>query len=372
MDEFIPVNEPLLDGNEKKYLIECIDTGWISSGGPFVERFEHALAQRLGRQHGISVCNGSSAIEIAVHALGIGPGDEVILPAFTIIACAAPIIRAGATPVVVDCDPDTWNIRPEAVADRITNKTRAIMPVHIYGLPIEMDPILDIAERHGLDVIEDAAEVIGQTCRGRPCGGFGDLSTVSFYPNKHITTGEGGMVLTNDDQLAERCRSLRNLCFQEERRFLHEELGWTSRLSNVQAALGLAQLERLDSFIDKKREMGRRYAERLNGLPAVQLPLERTDYADNIYWVFGLVLDDSVDFDADEVIRRLHDKKIGARPFFWPIHEQPVFRKMGLFDGESCPVAERIARRGFYVPSGLALTGDQVDRVAESLWEILA
>lgn len=367
----IPVNEPRLDGNEARYLQECIATGWISSEGPFVERFEAEMAARVGRRYGVAVTNGSAALEAAVVALGLGPGDEVILPTFTIISCAAAVVRAGATPVVVDCDPVTWNMDVAQVADRITPRTRALMAVHIYGLPVDMDPLLALAARHGLRVIEDAAEMHGQTYRGRPCGSFGDLSVFSFYPNKHITTGEGGMILTDDPALAERCRSLRNLCFQPGRRFVHEELGWNLRMSNLQAAVGVAQLERLDEFVARKRRMGRRYTELLAEAPGLQLPLPATAYAENIYWVYGVVLDDTLPFDAEEAMARLRRLGVGTRPFFWPMHEQPVFRRMGLFAGERHPVAERLARRGFYVPSGLALTDTQIEQVAEAVKQCL-
>ncbi|WP_017721973.1 DegT/DnrJ/EryC1/StrS family aminotransferase [Kamptonema formosum] len=372
MTEPIPVNQPLLDGNEKKYLNECIETGWISSEGPFIKRFEEELAARVARKHGIAVSNGSVALDVAVAALGIGAGDEVILPAFTIISCAAAIVRAGAVPVVVDSNPQTWNMELRQLEARITPRTKAIMAVHIYGLPVEMEPVLELAEKYGLRVIEDAAEMHGQTYRGKPCGSFGDISTFSFYPNKHITTGEGGMVVTDDDQLAERCRSLRNLCFQPQRRFVHEELGWNFRMTNLQAALGVAQLERLDEFVARKRHMGRRYTELLADIPGLELPLERTDYAENIYWVYGTIIKDEVPFDAAEAMQRLSRHKIGTRPFFWPMHEQPVFHKMGLFKGESHPVAERMARRGFYIPSGLALTDEQMERVADVLREVMA
>ena len=207
----IPVNQPLLDGNEERYLVECVRTGWISSEGPFVARFEKQFAARVGRKHGVAVANGSVALEAAVAALGIGPGDEVIVPSSTIISCVAPIVRAGAIPVLVDCDPATWNMDVAQVQDRITSKTKAVMAVHIFGLPVDMDRLLGLAHKHGLKVIEDAAEAIGQTYRGRPCGSFGDLSAFSFYPNKHVTTGEGGMLVTDDAAIAERCRSLRNL-----------------------------------------------------------------------------------------------------------------------------------------------------------------
>ena len=366
----VPVNEPLLDGNEKKYLQECVDSGWISSEGPFVGRLERELAQRVGRSCGVAVCNGTAALDAAVAALGIGPGDEVILPTFTIISCIGQIVRSGARPVLVDSDPITWNMDVARIEERITSRTKAIMAVHIYGLPVDMDPLLELARRHGLKVIEDAAEMIGQTYRGRPCGGFGDLSTFSFYPNKHITTGEGGMIVTDNPTLDERCRSLRNLCFKPQKRFVHDELGWNLRMSNVQAALGVAQLERLDEFVARKRRIGRRYNEMLSDVAGIQLPLPATEYAENIYWVYGLVLDDDLNFDAEKAMRRLAVRGIGTRPFFWPMHEQPVFRNRGWFTDERHPVAERIARRGFYIPSGLALDDARQERVVEALKEV--
>lgn len=372
MTDFIPVNEPLLNGNEKQYLNECIDTGWISSEGPFVKKFEETFAQTVGRKHAIAVCNGSLALDAAVVALDIQPGDEVILPTFTIISCGAAIVRAGATPVVVDCDPHTWNMDIQQIEAKITPKTKAIMVVHIYGLPVDMTPILALASNYGLKVIEDAAEMHGQTYQGKPCGSFGEISTFSFYPNKHVTTGEGGMLVTDDDNLAERCRSLRNLCFQPQKRFVHEELGWNLRFTNLQAAVGLAQLEQLKTFVDKKRRMGKRYTEQLVNTPELELPLARTDYAENIYWVYGVVLRDDVPFDATEAMNRLRQQGIGTRPFFWCMHEQPVFQKMGLFSGESYPVAERLARRGFYLPSGLALTDQALDRVVQAVKTLFA
>jgi perosamine synthetase len=376
--KMIPVNEPLLDGNEKRYLAECIDTGWISSEGPFVERLEKEMAAAVGRRHGIAVCNGSAALEAAVAALALEPGDQIVMPAFTIISCAAAIVRCGLVPVLVDSDSVTWNMDPEALKSRLeaeigkgNRRIKAIMAVHIYGVPVDMDPVLELAERYGLKVIEDAAQMHGQSYRGRPCGSFGDLSTFSFYPNKHVTTGEGGMVLTDDDQLAARCRSLRNLCFQNRQRFVHEELGYNFRMSNLQAAVGVAQLERLQEFVARKRRMGRKYLELLADLPGVELMPEQTEYADNIFWVLGLVLKDELPLDAAEAMRRLGTQGIGTRPFFWPMHEQPVFRKMGLFEGERYPVAERLARRGFYLPSGMALGEPEIIEVAEAVKNLL-
>lgn len=368
----IPVNRPVLDGNEQRYLAECIETGWISSEGPFVKRLEAEFSQFMGCRHGIAVCNGSLAIDLALAALGIGAGDEVILPSFTIISCAAAIVRAGAVPVVVDCTADTWNIDPALIAAKITNRTKAIMPVHIYGLPVDMGPLLDIAKKHDLFVIEDAAEQHGQTYKGRPVGSLGDIATVSFYPNKHVSTGEGGMVLTNDPDLAERCRRLRNLAFDAERRYIHDELGWNMRMSNLQAAVGVAQLERIDEALRKKRQIGAWYQERLGGHPLLQLPVAKTAYAENIYWVFGLVLDEQVPFDAREMIARLRAEGVDARHFFWPMHEQPALRKLGYFSSERCSVAERIARRGLFLPSGIGTTREEVEQSAVALRKILS
>jgi perosamine synthetase len=373
----IPVNQPLLDGNEASYLAECVETGWISSEGPFVARLERGMAQACGQTHGVAVMNGSVAIDVAVAALGIGPGDEVVMPTFTIISCAAAVVRAGATPVVVDSDPVTWNLEPSRLEDAITPRTRAIMPVHIYGLPVDMDPVMEIAARRGLKVIEDSAEQIGQTYRtrageDRKVGSFGDIATLSFYPNKHVTTGEGGMVLTSDDALAARCRALRNLCFGTPRRFVHEELGWNFRMSNLQAAVGVAQMERLPVTLRKKREVGGWYDELLADVPQLERLPPRTAYAENLYWVYGVVLRDDVPFDAEEAMRRLGALGIGTRPFFWPMHEQPVLRRLGLFEDVRCPVAERIARRGFYVPSGLGLTRTQAERVSDAVHGLFA
>lgn len=368
---FIPVNIPLLDGNEKKYLNECIDTGWISSEGKFVNQFEDQFANRLGRNYAIAVTSGTAALDVAFEALLIGPGDEVILPAFTIISCINQVIRSGATPVLVDSDPLTWNMNLQQVEEKITEHTKAILVVHIFGLPVDIDPILELAQKKNIKIIEDAAEMLGQTYNEKPCGSFGDISTFSFYPNKLVTTGEGGMIVTNDKQLADDCRSLRNLCFQPKKRFVHERLGWNYRMTNIQAALGLAQLERLDEFVQIKRSIGKKYSQGLRVLNEVQLPLEKTDYAENIYWVFGLVLNDSIGFDAEEAMKMLEEKGIGCRPFFCPMNQQPVLREMGFFLNESYPVAERLYKQGFYIPSGLALTSEHINHVINKLIEVL-
>lgn len=361
--DFIPVNEPLLNGNEKKYLCECIDTGWISSEGPFVKEFEQKMSASVGRKHGIAVSNGTAALEIAAQALGIGAGDEVIMPTFTIISCAMAVTKLGAVPVLVDSDIDDWNMKVDEIESKITSKTKAIMIVHLYGLPVNVDKILDLAKKYNLKVIEDAAEMHGQTYYGKPCGSFGDVSTFSFYPNKHITTGEGGMVVTGDEELAERCRTLRNLCFRKDIRYVHNEISDNYRFTNLQAAVGLAQLERLEEFVEKKREMGKFYTEKLQDIKGLQVPIAKTDYAENIYWVYGLVLDKNLKIDNREMQKLLAEEGIGTRTFFWCMHEQPVYQEKGLFRDEHYKNAEYLARKGFYIPSGLALTREQMDRV---------
>jgi perosamine synthetase len=357
-----------LSGNEKKYLQECIDTGWISSEGPFVEKLEFRMAKICNRKHAFAVCNGSAALELAVQAIGIGKADEVIMPTFTIISCALAVVRAGATPVYVDADPLTWNMKVENIEPLITERTKAIMAVHIYGITVDMDPLLEIAEKYKLKVIEDAAEVIGQNYKGKPCGSFGDISTLSFYPNKHITTGEGGMVLVNDDELAQRCKSLKNLCFGKTDRFVHQELGWNFRMSNLQAAVGVAQLERLPQTLEKKREIGRMYHQHLKGSEIFTLPITQTDYCENIYWVFGVISKDEAR-DAKWWINKLAKQGIGTRPFFYPMHLQPVLQIGSRAEG-NFPNSEKITKYGLYLPSGLNLDESLVEEISKLIKQI--
>jgi perosamine synthetase len=371
MKKYIPVNEPILNGNEINYLIESVKSGWVSGEGPFVKQFEQKMADYVGRKYAIAVCNGTAALELAVASLSLDKASEIILPTFTIISCAAAILRQGCVPVLVDSNPSTWNLDVEQIESKITSKTKAIMVVHIYGLPVDMDPVLKLAEKYHLKVIEDASEAIGQTYKGNFCGSMGDVSTLSFYANKLITTGEGGMVLTDSDELAERCSFLSNLCFNPKNRFAHEDLGYNFRLGNLQAAVGLAQLERINDFILRKRTAGKHYTELLSDIGGLQLPQEFNSNAENIYWVYGIVLKDEVPFDRNEMMKRLELEHIGTRPFFWPMHEQPIFRHMGLFTKESFQVAEKLSRRGFYIPSGLALTAKQRTIVAAAIKAII-
>jgi len=369
--KMIPVNEPLIGARESEYILECLRTGWISSEGRFINEFEEWWSSYCGMKYGVAVSNGTVALEIAVACLNLQPGDEVILPTFTIISCAQAVTNNGGKPVLVDSDLRTWCMDVDQVSTKITPRTRAIMPVHIYGHPVDMDPILELAGRYNLVIIEDAAEAHGGEYKGYKCGGMGDLNCFSFYANKIVTTGEGGMVLTNNGKYAERLRSLRNLCFKKERRFYHTELGNNYRLTNLQAAIGLAQLERIEESVAKKRLMAQTYSERLSDLPILQLPTEET-WAKNVYWMYGIVLDESAGMNAVEFARRLAEKGVMTRPFFLGMHEQPAFRDLGLFGGEHYPVAERIARQGLYLPSGMTLTEAQIEQVCHAVHQVIA
>lgn len=358
---FIPVNTPALEGNEGKYLQECVDTAWISSEGPFVKRFEKEFAERVNRKFAISVTNGTVALEATMQALKVGEGDEVILPAFSIISVLGAVVKAGAKPVLVDCDPITWNMDLNQVEDKVNDRTKAIVAVHTYGLPVDIDPLVQLCHHKGIFLIEDAAESHGLNYKGRPCGGFGDISTFSFYPNKLITTGEGGMVLTDNPDLAERLGLIKNLFFTKDR-FVHEEIGSNLRMTNLQAALGVAQLEQIDLFVKRKREIGGFYNRAFKELKQLQLPAQNTEHAENIYWVYGMVIKDQL-MTAKEAMKMLGQEEIGTRPFFWPMHLQPICQKMGLFVGEQYPFSENIAKYGFYIPSGLGITDPELSRV---------
>ena len=368
---FIPVNSPDIGKLEKKKIIECIDSGWISSEGPFVNEFESKFAQIVDREFGIAVSSGTAALDIAVKALNISEGDEVILPSFSIISCVAAIVKAGAKPVLIDSKLDTWNMDISKIEEKINKKTKAIMVVHTYGLPVEMDEVLELTKKYNLFLIEDAAEMHGQTYKNKKCGSFGDISTFSFYPNKHITTGEGGMLVCDSEKIADRCRSLRNLCFQKNKRFVHEELGWNYRITSLQAALGIAQINKLEKNVIKKRKIGNLYRKYLENNKNVILPIKKTNYARNIYWVFGLILKKNSLKDISFIMESLKKSGIGTRPFFWPVHLQPVFKKKGWFKNEVYPNSEYMANNGFYLPSGLSLKEIEIEYICEKLNTIL-
>jgi perosamine synthetase len=366
----IPVSEPKLGDREMEYVAECVRTGWVSSSGRFIIEFEERWAAYCGRRYGVAVSNGTVALQLAVAALDLPAGAEVIMPTFTIISCAQAATAAGAVPVLVDAEARTWCMDTRQIEAKVTARTRAIMPVHIYGHPVDMDPVLDIARRHGLAVIEDAAEAHGAEYRSKRCGSFGTMSCFSFYANKLITTGEGGMVLTDDSELAAKLRSLRNLCFEPSRRFYHNQLGFNFRLTNLQAALGVAQIDRMEEIIEKKRWMAGQYIRRLKDIRTIQLPVEEP-WARSVYWMFGIVLSEQSGMNTADFAVRLKDRKIETRPFFLGMHEQPVFLNKGLFKGDRYPVAERIARQGLYVPSGLGLTEEQIDTVCVAIRDVL-
>jgi perosamine synthetase len=370
----IPVSEPDLGPAELARVADAIRAGEVSSAGADVGVFEERWAAYCSRRHGVAVTNGTAALQLAVACLDLEPGDEIIMPTFTIISCALAAAYCGAIPRLVDANPRTWCMETEAIRNAIGPRTRAIMPVHIYGHPVDMDPILDLAEQHGLAVIEDAAEAHGaeyRSARGGEqtwlrCGSFGAVSCFSFYANKLLTTGEGGMLVTNDDGLAQRARALRNLSFEPGRRFRHDRLGYNFRLSNLQAALGIPQVARMDDIVAKKRATAAEYTRGLRDLAGIALQVEEP-WAKSVFWMYGLVVDPETGLDAEMLAKRLANRGVETRPFFLGLHEQPVFRRLGGIAHQGFPVAERLARQGLYLPSGLGLRLEQVEHVVTSV-----
>jgi len=368
----VPVNTPLLLGNEKKYLNQCIDTGWVGSDGSYVKKFEKKFSKIVDRKYGVAVSSGSAALDIAFAALKLKKGDEVILPTFTIVSCLNYILRIGAIPIFIDADPKTWNMNVHSIESKITKKTKIILAVHIYGLPVEMDQVLKVAKKYNIKVIEDSSEMIGQNFKKKPCGSFGDISTFSFYTNKHITTGEGGMVLTNNKDLSKRSMSIRNLFFKNKKRFIHDETGWNYRMSNLQAAVGLAQLEKLKTLIKIKRKVGNIYFSSLSKNKYLDLQPFKTKYSENIYWVFGAVLKKNTPITLENLRSKLLKKRIQTRPFFYSLHKQPLLKKFRLKNNIKLVNAEYLSKRGFYLPSGLALKESQIKFVINELKKILS
>jgi perosamine synthetase len=368
----IPVCEPTLGGNVLRYVQDCVETGWISSEGKYIREFEASWAAYCGAKHGIAVTNGTAALIAAMAVLRLPKGSEVILPSYTIISCATAIIDCGCVPVLVDADPKTMCLDVDQVAARITPKTRAIMPVHMFGHPADMGPLLELAQRHNLFIVEDAAEAHGARWKDRVVGGIGDLGCFSFYANKIVTTGEGGMVVTSNDQLAERLRAYRNLCFQPSRRFLHNEIGYNLRMTNIQAAIGLSQVEMIDELVAKKRLVAASYSRKLAGVKGIAIVPEEQPWAFGVNWMYSIILDDDVPFDAAEFAVRLKALGIDTRPLFLGMHEQPVFLERGLFAGESYPVTERLARRGLYLPSSASLGEAEIDQAVAAVKQVLS
>ena len=365
----IPVCEPFIGDREMEYVTDCIRTNWISSQGKYVKEFEERFAEYCGCKYGVSTTSGTTALHLAVASLGIGRGDEVIIPTFTMIATAFAVAYTGATPVLVDAEPETWNIDTAKVEERITEKTKAILPVHIYGHPCDMDLIMEVAKRHNLFVIEDAAEAHGAEYEGKKAGGIGDIGCFSFFANKMITTGEGGMVVTDDEKLSEKARDLKNLAYSRDKRFLHTELGFNYRMTNIQAAIGLAQLEKINQLIEMRRRNAHLYNSILKDVDGIGLPVEK-EWAKNVYWMYSIMIGDEFGMSRDDLMRKLGEKDIQTRTFFIPMHQQPVFRNMGLFEGESFPVAEELEKQGLYLPSSSGLAEEQIEHICQTIKEI--
>ena len=370
--KFIPVNIPIITNEDALEVYKTVKSGWVSSSGIKINEFENKLAKFTNRKFCCCVSNGTAALEIAVKSLEIGKDDEVITPAFTIISNANAIIKNFAKVVLVDSDPTTWNINIDDIKKKITSRTKAIMVPHIYGFPADMEKIINICKKKKIYLIEDAAEMIGQKYNNIPCGSFGDISTFSFYANKHITTGEGGAIFTNNRKLEKKIRELRNLSFGKKNRFNHTDLSWNYRFTNIQAALGLSQLKRIKSIVKRKREIGMFYYNNFKHNQNLQIQPCKLDYASNIYWVFGIILKNKFKNKSQEIQKKLLNKNIETRPFFWPIHKQTIFKKMGLFKKESYPVAENLSRNGFYLPSGLGLSNKQLEYIVKTANEILS
>lgn len=357
----LPVCETRLDGNERRYLTECLETNWISSQGGFVGRFEQHFAAATGCAYGVACSSGTAALHLALAALGLGRGDEVIVPAFTMIATANAVTYTGATPVLVDAEPKTLNVDPALIEEKITPRTRAIIVVHTYGHPAEMGNILSIARRHGLYVVEDAAQAHGAEYRGRPVGSLGDVATFSFYANKILTTGEGGMVTTNNELLARAVRRLRDHAFSDERHFWHEYVGFNYRMTNLQAAVGLAQSERLGELVELRRRHRNWYDQYLKDVPGLTLPLELPG-SKSVFWMYGILLQDAFGDTRDQLRIRLASHGVETRTFFVPIHLQPIY--FARYRGERFPVAEDLCLRGLYLPSGPGLSEAEIAWVA--------
>lgn len=365
----IPVCTPTLTGKEWKYVKECLDTNWISSKGYFIKEFENKFAEYIGVKYGVTTTSGTTAIHLALASLGIGKGDEVIVPTFTMVGSVFPIIYCGAKPVLVDSEPETWNIDVDKIEEKITTNTKAIMVVHIYGHPCDMQAIMEIAEDHNLYVIEDAAEAHGAEYKGRKVGSFGDVSCFSFYANKIITTGEGGMLLTDEKKIYERANMLKDMAFTKERRFLHYEIGYNYRMTNLQAAIGLAQLERIDEFVEARRRNARLYNKLLRDVEGITLPPEK-EWAKNVYWMYSILINkEKFGMSRDELMKRLGEKRVETRPFFVPMHQQPVFRRLGLFRDEKYPVAERLSSEGLNLPSSSSLTEKDIYLIVNKIKE---
>jgi perosamine synthetase len=364
---FIPVAAPVLAGREKEYVADCMESGWISSSGKYVELFEAAFAEFCGVGHAITCCNGTAALHLALVALGVGQGDEVIVPTLTFVATANAVTYCGARPVFVDSEPETWNLDPAQVEAKITARTKGIIAVHLYGHPAEMDALRRIARRHGLFLLEDAAEAHGALYKGRRAGALADVAAFSFYGNKIIATGEGGMVVTNDDALAARVRLLRGQGMDAELRYWFPVIGYNYRMMNIPAAIGLAQLEQAEWHMRRRREVATAYLKLLGDVPGLR-PQGESELVQHAYWMFTVILDE-MRAGRDEVMKQLGERGIETRPVFYPLHILPPYREAAR--GGEFPVAERLAGRGISLPTWAGLNRENIDYICGSLRAVL-
>ena len=366
----IPVNVPLIAPHAKKYVLDCLESGWVSSAGRYIEKFEKKFAQFIGVKYALTCTNGTAALHLALEALGIKKSDEVIMPALTMISSAFAVCYTGAKPVLVDSEPETYNINPVLIEKKITRKTKAIMPVHLYGHSCNVDPILKIAKKHNLFIIEDAAEVHGGKYKNKMLGGLGDIGCFSFYANKIVTTGEGGMIITNNKKYYEKAKMIKDLAHSPKKRFLHTQIGFNYRMTNLQAALGLAQLEEVEKYIIIKRQMAQDYNQKLENVDGLILPIEK-NYAFNVYWMYAVIVDEKkFGISKDELRKKLFKAGVDTRDFFIPVHKQPALKKLGWYKNEKYPVAEKLSKTGFYLPSGLAITKKQINQVCSKIEKI--
>ena len=357
-----PVSIPYISKKDINFVNKTLKNGWISSNGPEVQKFEKKFSQYIDRKYSVAVSNGTAALEIAVKALGIKKNDEVLIPNFTIISNALAVLRQHAKPVPIDCNLDDWNIKISDIEKKITNKTKAIIVTHIYSFPNDMDKILKICKKRKIFIIEDAAEVLGLNYKNKKCGSFGDISTFSFYANKQVTTGEGGMISVNSLQLYKKCCSLRNLCFGKSNRFNHDDLGWNYRMTNIQAALGLSQLKNINNVVKKKMSVGRQYFQKLKKNKNLQILPPSNLFAKNIYWIVGIVIKNKK-IKTKNMMKKLLRYGIQARPFFWPMSEQKIFKKLKIFDKANYPNSKYLSEYGFYLPSYLKLNNKEIDYI---------
>jgi perosamine synthetase len=363
----IRVCEPLLAGNEERYLVECVRRNWVSSAGPFVRRFEQMFGEYCGTDFAVACSSGTASLQLALYSLGITEGDEVLMPSFTMVAVPNTVRHCRATPVFVDSDPQTWNIDPSAVPDAITPRTKAIVAVHTYGHPAPMDEIMALADAHGLFVVEDAAEAQGALYHSRRVGGIGDCGCFSFYANKIITTGEGGMLTTDDEELAWKARNVRDHAFSEERHFWHKVVGYNFRMTNLQAAIGVAQMERVEQLLQQRVDHARRYHAKLKDVPGLRLPSQAPGVV-NVHWMYSILVTEAFGATRDRLRRHLANHGIETRSFFIPMHLQPIYHRpefVGRF-----PVAERLCRQGLYLPSGAGLREEEIDFVCAQIKEL--